>query len=329
MDKLNKIGTSAVEKLVDVKKDQDRLDEYRSKAESMKAKTSDSVYRRVLADYERRGIGLEEQAAPLQAEAQQEYQKLRAVYDQLKAAHEDARLNKEEIEFRLAVGELQEEQATQQLPDAESALETCRTELAEGDALKARFLEVLTVEEKETAPKPKKEAAPKPKKEAASKSKREAASKSRGRPEPEGSRGTAPAEADASDATIMMPLGGLPTVLAAMDAGPDSASSPDEDATVMVPRGILMTDVEGAEPTKHVLGAVSSIGRGPDNQIVVAESGVSTKHAMLTAGLSGFTLKDLKSRNGTFVNDKRITECAMNDGDRIRLGDVELVFRSA
>ena len=48
VDKLKKIGISAVEKLVEVKKDQDRLDEYRSKAESMKAKTSDSVYRRVL-----------------------------------------------------------------------------------------------------------------------------------------------------------------------------------------------------------------------------------------------------------------------------------------
>ena len=65
MDKLSKIGISAVEKLVEVKKDQDRLDEYRSKAESIKAKTSDSVYRRVLADYERRGMELEEQAAPL------------------------------------------------------------------------------------------------------------------------------------------------------------------------------------------------------------------------------------------------------------------------
>ena len=37
MDKLSKIGTSAVEKLVEVKKNQDRLDKYRSKAESIKA----------------------------------------------------------------------------------------------------------------------------------------------------------------------------------------------------------------------------------------------------------------------------------------------------
>ena len=128
MDKLSKIGTSAVAKLVEVKKDQDRLDEYRTKAESIKAKTTDSVYRRVLADYERRRMELEEQAAPLQAEAQREYQKLRAVYDELKAAHEEARLNKEEIEFRRAVGVLEEEQATQQLPTAESALKKCQHE---------------------------------------------------------------------------------------------------------------------------------------------------------------------------------------------------------
>ena len=66
VEKLGTIGTSAVEKLVEVKKDPDRLSEYRSKAESIQAKTSDAVYRRVLADYERRGTALEEQAAPLQ-----------------------------------------------------------------------------------------------------------------------------------------------------------------------------------------------------------------------------------------------------------------------
>ena len=160
MEKLGTIGISTVEKLVEVKKDQDRLSEHRSKAESIQAKTSDAVYRRVLADYERRGTALEEQAAPLQAEAQQEYQKLRDVYDELKAAHEEARLNKEEIEFRRAVGELEEEQATQQLPKAESALKKCQKELAEVDGLKARFLEVLTVEEQEAAPKSKRDAAP-------------------------------------------------------------------------------------------------------------------------------------------------------------------------
>ena len=327
MDKLSKIGTSAVEKLVEVKKDQDRLDEYRSKAESIQAKTSDSVYRRVLADYERRSTALEEQAAPLQAEAQREYQKLRTVYDELNAAHEEARLNKEEIEFRRAVGELEDEQAAQQLPTAESALKKCQKELAEVDGLKARFLEVLTVEEQEAAPKPKKEATPKSKKETVPKSKKDAARKSKGRPEPKESDARVPVE---SDATMMMPPGADPSsVPAAMDAAPDSVSGLDDDATVRVPKGVLVTDIEGVEPTQYVLGAVSSIGRGEDNQIVLPEGGVSTNHAMLTASLSGFRLKDLKSRNGTFANDKRITECPVSDGDCIRLGDLELIFRSA
>ena len=319
MDKLSKIGTSAVEKLVEVKKDQDRLDEYRSKAESIQAKTSDSVYRRVLADYERRSTALEERAAPLQAEAQREYQKLRTVYDELNAAHEEARLNKEEIEFRRAVGELEDEQAAQQLPTAESALKKCQKELAEVDGLKARFLEVLTVEEQEAAPKPKKETAPK--------SKKDAARKSKAPPEPKESDARVPVE---SDATMMMPPGADPSsVPAAMDAAPDSVSGPDDDATVRVPKGVLVTDIEGVEPTKYVLGAVSSIGRGEDNQIVLPAGGVSTNHAMLTVSLNGFILKDLKSRNGTFVNDKRITECPVSDGDCIRLGDLELIFRSA
>ena len=308
MDKLSTIEVSAVEKLVELKKNQALLDEYRSKAESMKAKTSDSVYRRVLDDYDKRRMELDKQAAPLQSEARREFQKLRSIYDELKAAHEEARLNKEEIEFRRAVGELQKEEADKRLPKAASALKKCKKELAEVDGLRARFLEVLTAEDE-------------------------------GGAEPEEPAEQKPVEGevkpDMSDATMLMPPSAdLPDVpAAAINAETDPAGSPDNngsgDATVMVPKGVLLADLDNATPTEHVLGAVSGIGRGQKNQIVLSGGGVSLKHALLTADLGGFTLKDLKSRNGTFLNDERITECSVSDGDRIRLGDIELIFRSA
>jgi hypothetical protein len=307
VDKLSTIEVSAVDKLGEIKKDQALLDEYRNKAESMKAKTSDSVYSRVLADYEKRRMDLDTQAAPLQAEARREYHKLRSIFDELNTAHEEACLNKEEIEFRQAVGELQKEEAAKQLPKAQAAVKKCKKKLAEVERLRARFLEVVTAEDESG-------------------------------PEQEGPpadvEAEAEVEADASDATMLMPPGAdLPAGLAAMDAGPDPAGSPaedySEDATVMVPQGILLADLDNATPTEHILGAISGIGRGDKNQIIVAEGGVSLKHALLTANLTGFTLKDLKSRNGTFVNGERITECSVSDGDCIRLGDVEMIFRSA
>jgi hypothetical protein len=305
VDTLSAIEVSAVDKLVEIKKDQALLDEYRSKAESIKAKTSDSVYSRVLADYEKRRMELDTQAAPLQAGARREYHKLRSIFDELNTAHEAACLNKEEIEFRQAVGELQKEEAEKRLPKAQWVLKKCKKELAEVDRLRARFLEVLTAED-ESGPQ---------------------------QEEPETKK---PVEVelgvDMSDATMLMPPGASLPDAAALDAETDPASSQVEngskDATVMVPPGILISDLDNAIPTEHALGAISGIGRGEENQIVVSEGGVSLKHALLTADLTGFTLKDLKSRNGTFVNDERITECSVSDGDCIRLGDIEMIFRS-
>lgn len=39
-------------------------------------------------------------------------------------------------------------------------------------------------------------------------------------------------------------------------------------------------------------------------------------------------LVDLNSANGTFVNGERISERALQDGDRVRLGLLEFVFKS-
>lgn len=76
------------------------------------------------------------------------------------------------------------------------------------------------------------------------------------------------------------------------------------------------------EQTVELKSGVNSIGRGKDNDIVVADKSLSRLHASLDLKENGILLKDLSSRNGTFVNEKRIEECILNDGDRIRCGDV-------
>jgi hypothetical protein len=68
------------------------------------------------------------------------------------------------------------------------------------------------------------------------------------------------------------------------------------------------------------------IGRGPENDVVVPEQTVSSNHASVWMESGHVWLKDLGSRNGTFVNDARITGAtAVNVGDSVRLGpDMEL-----
>lgn len=68
------------------------------------------------------------------------------------------------------------------------------------------------------------------------------------------------------------------------------------------------------------------IGRLPDNDLVLPDSHVSRKHAELRFSQGRFLLKDLDSTGGTFVNDKRVSECYLFPGDVIVLANINLVF---
>jgi FHA domain len=69
-----------------------------------------------------------------------------------------------------------------------------------------------------------------------------------------------------------------------------------------------------------------TIGRAPDNTIVLADRSVSNRHAALCLTGSGYRLKDLGSTNGTRVNGIPITETTLRFEDRIRFGAVESRF---
>jgi serine/threonine protein kinase len=81
-------------------------------------------------------------------------------------------------------------------------------------------------------------------------------------------------------------------------------------------------------PPKIVrLEATSSLGRSADNSIQLVEKSVSKKHCTLEARGARWILCDLGSRNGTFVNDKRVRgEVALEHGDAIKVGNVACRF---
>ena len=70
----------------------------------------------------------------------------------------------------------------------------------------------------------------------------------------------------------------------------------------------------------------SSIGRDLDNTLRLAVAEVSRHHAVLIQDGDGFTLRDLASTNGTYVNGARVSETIIRHGDRIRFGSVEAGF---
>lgn len=71
------------------------------------------------------------------------------------------------------------------------------------------------------------------------------------------------------------------------------------------------------------------LGRHPECDVTIEVGAVSRQHARIHTLDSHFELEDLKSRNGTFLNGSLITErTELNDGDLIRICDVEYSFHS-
>ena len=67
---------------------------------------------------------------------------------------------------------------------------------------------------------------------------------------------------------------------------------------------------------------IITLGRDITNDIVINDPEVSRHHMRLTRGAGGYTLEDLGSTNGTFVNGQRLTGAKpLNNGDMIGLGE--------
>lgn len=73
-----------------------------------------------------------------------------------------------------------------------------------------------------------------------------------------------------------------------------------------------------------------TIGRDASNLIVLADASISAKHAVLTRTAEGWTILDLASRNGTFVNGEPVKDRRLlADNDIVRLGKLILTFNLA
>ncbi len=70
------------------------------------------------------------------------------------------------------------------------------------------------------------------------------------------------------------------------------------------------------------------LGRDQEASVWVDDVSVSRHHARIVIDAVGARVEDLGSKNGSFVNDKRITAAVtLSDGDTLRLGSVALMFR--
>ena len=76
----------------------------------------------------------------------------------------------------------------------------------------------------------------------------------------------------------------------------------------------------------HAKGPAIAIGSSPlKSEIVLPDPDIAPQHAMLHGDGSQFTVKDM-SLSGTFVNNRKIEQARLSNGQRIRMGNTELVY---
>lgn len=67
-------------------------------------------------------------------------------------------------------------------------------------------------------------------------------------------------------------------------------------------------------------------GRHPDSMIFLDDITVSRRHAEIRKAEAGYTVADVGSLNGTYLNRERVEEAVLHDGDEVQIGTFKLVF---
>jgi hypothetical protein len=95
----------------------------------------------------------------------------------------------------------------------------------------------------------------------------------------------------------------------------------DEQGQLVVIRG----DSAGAR--YPLTESLTTIGRHPDSLVFLDDVTVSRRHAEVVANPDRtFTVRDVGSMNGTYLNGDRVQEAALREGGQLQIGRYRLVF---
>ena len=133
------------------------------------------------------------------------------------------------------------------------------------------------------------------------------------------------AGAEESTATINIGIGEK------VDTSDRQLNAIDAAAVDALPLGhaLLVVQRGPGAGSRFLLDAdVVSAGRHPESEIFLDDVTVSRKHAEFNRVGDTFTVSDVGSLNGTYVNRDRIDRIQLTDGDEVQIGKYRLVFFS-
>jgi pSer/pThr/pTyr-binding forkhead associated (FHA) protein len=110
--------------------------------------------------------------------------------------------------------------------------------------------------------------------------------------------------------------------------GPDADVVPGRVSSQLPPGMALLVVRRGPNAGARFLldHEVTTSGRHPDSDIFLDDVTVSRRHAEFHRDGSTFTVRDVGSLNGTYVNRERVESATLNNGDEVQIGKFRLVY---
>jgi len=90
---------------------------------------------------------------------------------------------------------------------------------------------------------------------------------------------------------------------------------------------LVLFKKDGSQKAFSLPGETTIIGRRHDCDLCIPLSVVSKRHCQLNQNNEAVKIRDLDSRNGTFLNGKRINETTVQAGDYIRIGPLTFLLQ--
>jgi len=334
---LSGVDLSVIDALKALKQDADVLRGRLSGLESVKADFDPAVFTRVNADYAAKLASLEAQAEPLRQQARDTYARLRGVLAGISAAHDAVKLDRQEIELRHKLGEFDDGEYKERVKSIETALAERAAAHKQGEALRARFLEVFANEDEliqaasvidipgpsstQEMPMAIEPIAPPPVQQPTRDMREIPAAQTQilqvlKLPEPP--RVPPPPSAGAPAAAA--PAAAAPAAAAPAAFGPNATMS--LRTARLVPQNPEAGRTAVPLPPKPI-----SLGADAANEVRIGGPGVEARHAQITVDGKGYTLNDLDSKSGTRVNAEAIQQRVLKHEDVIQIGMARFVFR--
>jgi pSer/pThr/pTyr-binding forkhead associated (FHA) protein len=100
------------------------------------------------------------------------------------------------------------------------------------------------------------------------------------------------------------------------------ADIPTGGALLVVHRG----PGQGTEFTLPAGADVIGVGRAPESDLFLDDVTVSRRHAEFRRGAQGWSVRDVGSLNGTYVNRVRVDDQLLRGGDEVQIGKFRFIF---